>query len=509
MDRIWQWAWDRHGPRYSWAISTLVFAALLPPYLLWSLVVVGVENSRHYVEAAAIAIGAVAVMAYLAVLPSCGRSRLVEQWAAGREVDRLQALNDTYTWGREISVRALISSAVGVGLLLVAVGAITGATGSRLLQFGFMGVVLGIAIQLMGVHSVPEGAMRPARRALAGDEEIGEDLPRSRPSFATWSNLSMLGTTFGFAATGVILAGTLHVSRENPLMAIAIAALLTLAFVPITIGAVFSPSMVPLRDLADGTVRVAAGDFSQRLPVVQDDDLGALAASFNRMQAGLAERQRLQSAFGTYVDPALAARLLEQGDDVFTGERREVTVMFIDIRDFTPFAESHSAEDTVARLNALFEIVVPAVVDAGGHVNKFLGDGALAVFGAPNGLADHAESALRAALVIDRLVTGRCAGEFRIGIGINTGVVIAGTIGGGGKLEFTLIGDAVNVAARVEQLTKTTGDTILLTRQCVDALGSSIPGLVDRGLHVLKGKAAAVQVYGVDNETEARAYLAR
>jgi class 3 adenylate cyclase len=78
------------------------------------------------------------------------------------------------------------------------------------------------------------------------------------------------------------------------------------------------------------------------------------------MQAGLAERQRLQAAFGTYVDPALAARLLEQGDDVFTGERREVTVMFVDIRDFTPFAEANTAEDTVARLNTLFEIVVPA-----------------------------------------------------------------------------------------------------------------------------------------------------
>ena len=78
-------------------------------------------------------------------------------------------------------------------------------------------------------------------------------------------------------------------------------------------------------------------------PVVQDDDLGALAASFNRMQTGLAERQRLQAAFGTYVDPDLAARLLEQGDDIFTGERREVTMMFVDIRDFSPSAEASTA----------------------------------------------------------------------------------------------------------------------------------------------------------------------
>jgi class 3 adenylate cyclase len=220
--------------------------------------------------------------------------------------------------------------------------------------------------------------------------------------------------------------------------------------------------------------------------VYQDDDLGALAASFNRMQAGLAERQRLQAAFGTYVDPVLVARLLEQGHDVFTGERREVSVMFVDIRDFTPFAEANPAEDIVARLNALFEIVVPAVVDAGGHVNKLLGDGALAVFGAPNDLADHADAAVTAAVLIHRLVAERFGGELRIGIGINTGVVIAGTIGGAGKLEFILIGDTVNVAARVEQLTKTTGDTILLTEQCVAALVTRPPGLTDRGSHALK-----------------------
>jgi class 3 adenylate cyclase len=160
------------------------------------------------------------------------------------------------------------------------------------------------------------------------------------------------------------------------------------------------------------------------------------------------------------------------------------------------------AEDTVARLNALFEIVVPAVVDAGGHVNKFLGDGALAVFGAPNDLAQHADAAVSAAVLIHRLVAERFGGELRIGIGINTGVVIAGTIGGAGKLEFTLIGDTVNVAARVEQLTKTTGDPILLTQQSVDALVPRPPGLTDRGSHAIKGKSAAVQVFSLDPGTD-------
>ncbi len=96
--------------------------------------------------------------------------------------------------------------------------------------------------------------------------------------------------------------------HEEPVLFVVIACALTLGFaMPINVGTAFSPSLRPIRDLAEGTERVADGDYSQRVPVVQDDDLGALAASFNRMQAGLAERQRLQGAFGTYVDPVLAA----------------------------------------------------------------------------------------------------------------------------------------------------------------------------------------------------------
>ena len=181
--------------------------------------------------------------------------------------------------------------------------------------------------------------MRPIRVAIAGDTGIGDSLPRSRPSFATWSNVSILAVAFVYAVAGAMLAAVFDRAREMPVLAALIGCGLTLVFgVPITVGVAFAPSLRPVRDLAEATERVAAGDYTQRLPVVQDDDLGALAASFNRMQAGLTERQRLQVAFGTYVDPALASRLLAQGDDVFTGERREVSVMFVDIRDFTPFA---------------------------------------------------------------------------------------------------------------------------------------------------------------------------
>jgi adenylate cyclase len=502
MDHIWQWAWDRYAARYRWAVAAITFPVLLPVYLVWSSLVVAFEKSDRYLEAAAITVVALVVLLCATFLAARGHVGIVEQWAAGQDVDRAKALEATYTYARWAVPRVLWGVAVWAALLSVIVGAIAGATGLRLVQYGILGAASGTAAQLIAVHSFVEAAMRPVRVALVGDTAIGDTLPRSRPSFATRSNVTMVAVAFSFAILGATAAAVLGLAREEPALVVVIACVLAFGIgVPITVGAAFSPSLQPIRDLAEGTERVAAGDFSQRLHVVQDDDLGALAASFNRMQAGLAERQRLQAAFGTYVDPGLAARLLRQGNHVFTGERREVTVMFVDIRDFTPFAEATTAEDTVARLNAVFEIVVPAVVDAGGHVNKFLGDGALAVFGAPNDLADHADGAVSAAVLIHRRVAERFGGEVRIGIGINTGVVIAGTIGGAGKLEFTLIGDTVNVAARVEQLTKTTGDELLLTHHTVDALYRRPDGLTDRGAHVLKGKSAPVQVFGLDPGT--------
>jgi adenylate cyclase len=510
MDRIWQWTWDRYGARYSWWICAIVFAASVPGTLLVSFGVVAFERSGQYVAAGAVSVVGVLAMCCVVFPPGHRWLRLAEQWAAGHKVDRTKALEASYAYGRGAVTRGVAGNAVLLAAMLVVVGAIAGATESRLVQYAIVGASVGISVALIAGHSFVEPALRPARAALAGDMGIGDSLPRSHPTFAVWSNVSMSAVAFLFAMAGVMLAAVFERASEVPVLWVAIGGGLMLGFaVPIFIGVGSAPSMQPIRDLAAGTERVASGDYRQRVPVVQDDDLGALTASFNRMQAGLAERQRLQAAFGTYVDPALAARLLEQGDDVFTGERREVTVMFVDIRDFTPFAEANTAEDTVTRLNALFEIVVPAVVNAGGHVNKFLGDGALAVFGAPNDLADHADAAVTAAVTIHRLVAERFGGQLRIGIGINTGVVIAGTIGGGGKLEFTLIGDTVNVAARVEQLTKTTGDAILFTQQCVDALASRPPELIDRGFHVLKGKADPVQVFGLDPESDAGVDLTR
>ena len=497
MDRIFQWMWDRYGPVYSWAICTLVYPAGMSCYLAFPLIIVAFQRSDRYGDAAIIASVAMLVRVYLMVLPGSKPLRLIEKWAAGRQVDPGEALRGTFAYARRTPIRVFVTDVIWAPCLGLGIAAMVGASGWRLAQYGIVGAVYGAAVGVIAVHSFTEGSLRPVRSAIAGDTGIGDSLPRSRSTFAAWSNLTMVGVAFGFATGAAITASVIDRAREDPVVSVLIGAAITLIAGPVAVMTI-SPFLLPIRDLTEGTERVAAGDYSRRLPVVQDDDLGALSASFNRMQAGLAERQRLQSAFGTYVDPALAARLLEQGDDVFAGERREVTVMFLDVRNFTPYAEANTAEDTVARLNALFDIVVPAVVEAGGHLNKFLGDGAMAVFGAPNDLACHADAALRAAVAIQRLVVERFDGDLRLGIGINTGLVIAGTIGPVGHREFTLIGDTTNVASRVEQLTKSTGDPILLTEQSAEALVSPLPGLVDRGLYALKGKAAAVKVFGLD-----------
>src|SRR5690348_16481575 len=107
MDRIWQWAWDRHGPRYSWVICVVFSASMLPIYLFASVVVVAFEGSSHYVEAVVATLVAVPVLVYLSVLPGLGRVRLAEQWAAGHTVDRASAMEATYTWARRLVIRTL------------------------------------------------------------------------------------------------------------------------------------------------------------------------------------------------------------------------------------------------------------------------------------------------------------------------------------------------------------------------------------------------------------------
>jgi adenylate cyclase len=189
--------------------------------------------------------------------------------------------------------------------------------------------------------------------------------------------------------------------------------------------------------------------------------------------------------------------VLEQGGELIEGQEREVTVMILDVWDFTQFAERSSARETVTFLNNLFGIAVPCLTEYGGHANKFLGDGLLAVFGAPDRLSDHADRAVAAAGEIARRLTSRFGSELRFGIGINSGPVVVGSVGGGGRLEFAVIGDAVNVAARVEHLTRETGDILLLTEATRCLLTSWTENIEPKGSFALKGVSEPVPIHAL------------
>jgi class 3 adenylate cyclase len=252
----------------------------------------------------------------------------------------------------------------------------------------------------------------------------------------------------------------------------------------------------PIIDLRDATRRVGAGDLAVQVPVVSTDETGELASSFNAMVVGLGERERLREAFGSFVDPALTERVLAEGIDL-EGEEIDVSVLFLDVRGFTTFAEGTVAHEAVASLNTLFEAVVPVIVRHGGHANKFIGDGLLAVFGAPGRHADHPARAVAAAREIARLVRAGACGDLRVGMGVNSGRVVAGTIGGGQRRDFTVIGDTVNTAARVEAATRDTGDDILITETTLRALGPDAGDFEERSSVPLKGKAAPVRLYAL------------
>ncbi|HLM27290.1 MAG TPA: adenylate/guanylate cyclase domain-containing protein [Thermoleophilaceae bacterium] len=250
----------------------------------------------------------------------------------------------------------------------------------------------------------------------------------------------------------------------------------------------------PVDDLIAATERVKEGHLDARAKLTSGDELGLLAGSFNEMMAGVSEREALREAFGSYVDPDVAERVLDEGA-LLEGVDVEATVMVVDMRDFTPFAERSSAQETVARLNELFEVVVPVVLEHGGHANKFLGDGVLAVFGAPERFSDHADRAVSAGVALVEAVNRHFAGEVHVGVGINSGPVVVGSVGGGGRLEFAVIGDAVNVAARVEECTKDTGDPVLLTEATRTLLERSDLRLEKRTTLELKGVSEPVRCY--------------
>jgi adenylate cyclase len=230
--------------------------------------------------------------------------------------------------------------------------------------------------------------------------------------------------------------------------------------------------------------------------------LAELGTRFNLMTEEVSKQDRIKTAFGRYVSSAVRDGILS-GDIQLGGERREITITFTDIRDFTAWCERTSPEEVIQTLNAYYETLVQVLIDYGGTVTRYTGDGVLVLFGAPLDDPDHARHAVEAALKAQELLDKfnqirRIAGAFELhtGFGIHTGMAVVGSIGYEARAEYTPIGDPANVASRIEGLNRGLGTSILVSHATYERVADRVAiGTITETL--VKGRTEPVQVYEV------------
>jgi adenylate cyclase len=259
----------------------------------------------------------------------------------------------------------------------------------------------------------------------------------------------------------------------------------------------------PVDQLRAAAQAVAEGRLDVHVPLKRADEFGSLIGEFNRMVAELREKERLRQTFGLHVGRKAAAQILAR-DPGLHGTEQVITVMFVDIRSFTARAAGQPPERIVTVLNEFLSVMVRAVEEHhNGMINKFLGDGFLALFGVGAAADTHADEAVDTACTIlrqledlNRQFAARGEEPISVGIGLHTGPAIVGSIGSSERLEFTAIGDTVNLASRIESLTKTVGETVLLSEPTRAALHQARP-LKELLPQRVKGVQESVRVWAL------------
>jgi len=268
----------------------------------------------------------------------------------------------------------------------------------------------------------------------------------------------------------------------------------------------------PLTRVIDATAAIAQGQFDVRLRLARSDEFGLMARHFDRMAEGLAEREVIRETFGRYVAPDVAKALLADGAHL-GGEKREVTVLFTDLRGYSTVSEALDPVQLVGLSNTYLGRMQQAIDAEGGTVIEFLGDAILAVFGAPTPQADHPARAVRCALHMRELLAELNAEAQQSGlaqlweqaglealshrVGVHTGTVVAGNIGSATRMKYAIVGDAVNVAARLEQLNKQLGTEVLVSGETLARLPKELATADARGEIKVKGRSEPVQVFAV------------
>ncbi|WP_199522311.1 adenylate/guanylate cyclase domain-containing protein [Geodermatophilus marinus] len=472
-------AWAPSGRRAVPAILLLVVAANLVAAGTVALLLVGLSAGAqdHGGGRAVIVLTALTyvVLALPAgVLAGLRRQRATATWLlAGRDPTPQEAAQ-----ALRLPVDAALLTAVGwlAGALLV------GVVGAVVSPFPLVGLRLGLAALLGGVVSAGVTyllALRTARgvttRALAAHPPDGAPGLGVRPRLLlTWA------VTSGVPLLGLVLLfldpSNPGGPRRGPVVLLLVAALLLGLLATATTARSVGE---PLRGLRRAVQRIGRGDHDVRVRLDDAGEIGLLQEGVNTMAGGLAERERLRDLFGRHVGTPVAARALTAGAALH-GEVRPVAALFVDVAGSTALVRRTGPERMVGLLNRFFAVVVDAVEEEGGLVNKFQGDAALCVFGAPAEHPAAAAAALRAARRICAAV--RAAGELDVGVGVAAGPVWAGQVGAARRLEYTVIGDAVNEAARLAELAKAVPGRAVASDAAAAAAGEErrawLPGAV-------------------------------
>lgn len=488
---------DRLGPRYLPIAVVLVVVQAHVVVALGTLVLLRFMtlSTGDWIVVAAVT-QAATLLENVIVLATAGRAlRPVRDWYR-EDRDPVHAV-DAWRALLRLPVRTVdpasafraVAWAVGMSVLVLALSDETFFPAGLALGLGSLLVVnAGVLLRFLQL----ELALRPVVEAIAPDLPVD-----TRVQTAVTLRWRLL---VGVPLITMVIGGTVAAFSAAPgdVGGFAIGLVVTvLATMTIGVGlsALLTRSlMAPLRELRALTERITEGDLRRNASVISADELGRLTRAFNVGLEGLRERDLLHEALDTYVDPAVASRLIDEGPQL-RGEERDVTVAFIDIRGFTTFAEAADAGEVFDLLNEYYGVIIPVLERYGGHANAFQGDGVLAVFGAPVPLDDHADAALTATIEVARAIRQRFRGRVQLGIGVNSGSVVAGTIGGGGRATFTVIGDAVNTASRVEAITRQTQDVLLFTEETRRRLRRDHGTITSRPPAAVRGKRHPVRLH--------------
>jgi adenylate cyclase len=364
---------------------------------------------------------------------------------------------------------------------------------ARALSTGFTVGIAGLVVCAIA-YLLTEFALRPVvARAL------GEGLDPDAPAFGVSRRMVvfwLLGTgapVSGLVVEAVLVLSGATVSRTRLAVVVLVLSAITLAFGLVVTLLHARAVIAPITSVRRALLRVQEGEFETQVPVFDGTELGMLQSGFNRMSQGLLEREHIRDQFGKHVGQQVA-RAASQGAVELGGESRVVSVLFVDLVGSTTYAARRPAAEVVEVLNRFFTVVVDEVDRHGGLVNKFMGDAALAIFGAPMDSEDHAGAALEAARAVRRRLAEEVT-DLAAGIGVATGEAVAGNVGARSRFEYTVIGDVVNAAARITELAKEEPGLLLATWDSVEAAGAAQAAhWAPAGSVVLRGRTAETEL---------------